>query len=525
MPALDREQGRLVVSVVYDGPALAGKTTNLTQLCQFFTTRKRSELYVPEEREGRTLYFDWLELSGGLVGGYPLLCRLITVPGQAVLSRRRQWLLGLADAVVFVCDSSPGGVDEARSMFETLHQLAEAKRSTPLPVVVQANKQDGSDALDPDQVALRLGARPEHAVVPAQAARGVGVRETVVLAIRGAAGEAQDAVLRDGADALVATLMGAEDVYQRLREQDAEDARRTQRTPSDHREVLRREAVATVERATPAPPADGTPWVPPLPTPDVPSGHIWPASTGRDALRRIPASTAKLRSDLLGRHGAANGSGKHDVVIYEAGMWCLKTTERRRYDSVDLARDALVRLARQKMLLGDLMIPKTVLSLHPDGYGCHWLWTTTPWLETLQARLDHALKHEHEPLIAESLVTFARTIKRGLELAARSGTVLDLHPSNVAALGRRVFYLDDDIAEGNSLVSVGYSILHRFDEYANWPKALTAYLGELVEVLGQLPPDTLRQCQFIPALSETIVRTETAGDARRELLAALPHAL
>ena len=81
-------------------PGNAGKTTNLFEMCQFFTSRRRSELFSPESRDGRTMWFDWLQIDGGLVAGHGLRCQIVTVPGQLVLRRRRSALLRAADVVV-----------------------------------------------------------------------------------------------------------------------------------------------------------------------------------------------------------------------------------------------------------------------------------------------------------------------------------------------------------------------------------------------------------------------------------------
>ena len=106
MAIYDQEQQKVVVRIVYDGPARAGKTTNMRQLAECFSLRSRSEIYVPEEMDGRTLYFDWMQLDGGLVAGEALRCQFLTVPGQRGLATRRKRILQSADVVVFVCSSA-----------------------------------------------------------------------------------------------------------------------------------------------------------------------------------------------------------------------------------------------------------------------------------------------------------------------------------------------------------------------------------------------------------------------------------
>src|SRR5689334_2691549 len=101
MPTIDATQGVLVVRIVYDGPALSGKTTSLKSLAQGVASR----LECPEERDGRTLYFDWMEYVGGLFEGRQISCQIISVPGQRELAHRRALLLDSADAVVCVLDT------------------------------------------------------------------------------------------------------------------------------------------------------------------------------------------------------------------------------------------------------------------------------------------------------------------------------------------------------------------------------------------------------------------------------------
>ena len=103
MARIDPDRTQIVIRLVYDGPAKAGKTTSLRRLAQSLGV---SMFSAPEE-EGRTLYFDWLDYVGGLYEGMPIRCQVVSAPGQQVLESRRRLLLQSADAVVFVADSRP----------------------------------------------------------------------------------------------------------------------------------------------------------------------------------------------------------------------------------------------------------------------------------------------------------------------------------------------------------------------------------------------------------------------------------
>src|SRR6185369_7909490 len=101
MAIIDDARGVLVVRIVYDGPALSGKTTSLRALAKGVS----SKVECPAELSGRTLYFDWVDYVGGLFDGRQIRCQIISVPGQRDLAERRQRLLETADAVVLVLDT------------------------------------------------------------------------------------------------------------------------------------------------------------------------------------------------------------------------------------------------------------------------------------------------------------------------------------------------------------------------------------------------------------------------------------
>ena len=123
MAIFDPAAQRLCVRVVYDGAASAGKTTNLRQLATLFAARHATEVHSESEVEGRTLYFDWMQIHAGAVAGVPLLCQIISVPGQVALTPRRRHLLSTADVVVYVCDSSGAAVERAREGLRVLEAV------------------------------------------------------------------------------------------------------------------------------------------------------------------------------------------------------------------------------------------------------------------------------------------------------------------------------------------------------------------------------------------------------------------
>lgn len=538
MAVFDLQEQKIFVRIVYDGAANAGKTTNIRQLSELFTTRRRSELYSPEDLDGRTLFFDWLQIASGLVMGFPVVCQVLTVPGQDSLGPRRRHLLATADFVVFVVESTPDGIARAGRV---LPSLLEARARRAFPLLVQANKQDLEGAVAAGEIVERLGLG-DTPLLAASAGESTGVLETYVAAIRTVTEHLQASAL-DGAGLEVISAESAEELYAQLAhiELDADWRERILSVPppppSDTDwEVPPLDSLPAPKATAAAMPApEPTPErVEPiervrigdvsvsLPTHDVPTGFIWPASTGREILKTLDFSTLSLRSDLVGQHGGADGSGKSDTIVCRVGDWCLKTSSRRQFHDVEGARAALVQAARGKTTLGELLMPQTVLALQPDADGSYWLWTVTPWLRTLRTSMVEASQCGDEPLLASVLSTFAKAAVDAMILAARQGIVLDVHPSNYAEREGRVFYLDDDITAGTSCPTIGYSLLHRVDEYGRWKDATEAYLAALEEQISQrITLADLATLDLAAMVAQAIVRSDKGLDARTRLVRTL----
>jgi signal recognition particle receptor subunit beta len=183
MASFDSARGCYVVRVVYDGPGFAGKTSNLQRICELVPATRRSEMHTPAALKGRTMFFDWLEVDGPKHGKKSLKFQLISVPGQIERNYRRRPLVAMADVVVFVCDSSPPQVKDTLRTFARL-RTSMRQRGTPVPLVVQANKQDIEGALTPREIRKRLGLESDTPVVSANAAVGTGVQDTLRTAVR-----------------------------------------------------------------------------------------------------------------------------------------------------------------------------------------------------------------------------------------------------------------------------------------------------------------------------------------------------
>ena len=222
MPTFNAELRRLTVRVVYDGLAMAGKTTNVRRLSEAFGQTHGGSLQAPGgEDRGRTRFFDWLELDAGWLDDVPLRCEALTVPGQLALAQRRWWLLQDIDAVVLVVDSTPLGVERARIALSFLLAAAPAVLEPTARLVVQCNKQDLPDALAVEDIAAQLSLPSGVRIGGASAERGDRIRETFFFALDAARTWARH-VLRDrspeslprevGAETMLASLLAMDNV-------------------------------------------------------------------------------------------------------------------------------------------------------------------------------------------------------------------------------------------------------------------------------------------------------------------------
>jgi signal recognition particle receptor subunit beta len=139
------------LKIVYYGPALSGKTTNLEQIHLKIDPSRRGDLVSLKTYEDRTLYFDFLQLELGKINGLTPKIQLYTVPGQAFYEASRRLVLRGADGVVFVADSGSNRINENLESWQNMKKHLVSLELPPdnLPTVVQLNKQDLPNALPP----------------------------------------------------------------------------------------------------------------------------------------------------------------------------------------------------------------------------------------------------------------------------------------------------------------------------------------------------------------------------------------
>ncbi|HJV47868.1 MAG TPA: ADP-ribosylation factor-like protein [Geothrix sp.] len=170
----------LTAKIVYYGPGLCGKTTNLQHIYDTLPQDGRGKMLSLATQTDRTLFFDFLPIELGTIRGMKTRIQLYTVPGQVFYDATRKLVLRGADAVVFVADSQAPALESNKESFQNLisnlkDQGADLEK---IPHVIQWNKRDTPNALPVDQLnrEINLYGAPTF---EACAMRGEGVKETL----------------------------------------------------------------------------------------------------------------------------------------------------------------------------------------------------------------------------------------------------------------------------------------------------------------------------------------------------------
>lgn len=166
--------------IIYYGPGLCGKTTNIQYIYEHTQQENRGKLVTLSTENERTLFFDFLPLSVGEVRGYKTRFHLYTIPGQTFYEISRQFILKGVDGIVFVADSQYERMEANIESFDSLKKSLDRQGYDvdKLPLVLQYNKRDlpGIVTLQELEAALNPMRRPRFEAV---ASRGQGVMETL----------------------------------------------------------------------------------------------------------------------------------------------------------------------------------------------------------------------------------------------------------------------------------------------------------------------------------------------------------
>jgi signal recognition particle receptor subunit beta len=179
MVQLNAAARELTLKVVYFGPGLSGKTTNLQQIHARLPSEIRGKLLSVETHDDRTLFFDMLPVFFESQAGLKVKIKLFTVPGQVIHHATRKLVLQNADVVAFIADSSKSAAAENNAYWGYLQQHLRDNGLDPneVPVVIQFNKLDLPGAKTPQELD-EIRKRGKEPVYGAVAVRGEGVLET-----------------------------------------------------------------------------------------------------------------------------------------------------------------------------------------------------------------------------------------------------------------------------------------------------------------------------------------------------------
>ncbi len=273
---------QMAAKIVYYGPGLCGKTSNLSYIYAKTAPGSRGEMVSLETESDRTLFFDLLPIEVGTIGGFKTRLQLYTVPGQVFYNTTRKLVLKGVDGLVFVADSQRPMRDANMESFATLKDnLKEFGLAlSDLPIVLQYNKRDLSNVLSVEELNADLNPEGEFLFCEASAVSGDGVittlKEITKLTLKKLRTRmnAGDAKTEGGVRVTSPTVRGvkppqpASPISARSLNRAAEEGVGVQPQPNRSQAVDKPpKAVAEVTGATPAEPAVKAAAPPPEPAP------------------------------------------------------------------------------------------------------------------------------------------------------------------------------------------------------------------------------------------------------------------
>jgi signal recognition particle receptor subunit beta len=184
MVLINKAINEVTVKLVYYGPGLCGKTTNLEKIYANPKLDNKGKMISMSTETDRTLFFDFMPMELGTIAGQKVRVQLYTVPGQVFYDATRKLVLRGADGVVFVADSQQGMRESNLDSLENLKTNLRLNRIDPgkVAVVYQLNKRDLPNVATVEEMTEYLGATPES-VVEASAKTGAGVTATLRTAV------------------------------------------------------------------------------------------------------------------------------------------------------------------------------------------------------------------------------------------------------------------------------------------------------------------------------------------------------
>lgn len=180
MSLINYSSREINVKIVYYGPGLCGKTTNIQYIYEKVSPETKGKLITLATEMDRTLFFDFLPLELGMVKGFKTRFHLYTVPGQVYYDASRKLILRGVDGIIFVADSQTSRYDANIESLYNLHEnLGEYNlKLEELPYAIQYNKRDLPDVISVDDLQQELNPKSSPSF-EAVALNGAGVFDTL----------------------------------------------------------------------------------------------------------------------------------------------------------------------------------------------------------------------------------------------------------------------------------------------------------------------------------------------------------
>ncbi len=347
--------------VVYDGSPEAGKTSSLLAMAKAF----EELVVVPEEENGRTVFFDWLEHRAVAPGGRSYRLQVVSVPGQTRWGARRAHLVSLAHVVVFVADTRREAWRETRERWQTLLEARAEGNEAVVPIVFQANKRDCADVVALPEI--RSLVPSEIPIVESSASLGIGVEEAFWAAVRLASSRVSDTD-----EPAEGALDEPQALLERLVALDATTAQL-----SSQASALR-------------------------------AGFVWPPIEGRSILREALADRAELRVVDRGTYGLGSS-------------WRIFSPRNGTFENIEESRTALIEWARLHARLGQALSSRRSIVVLETTDGRYRLWQLAHREPTFRELLADDVPFGGETTLAGRLVVAALGVRRVHALAAELG--------------------------------------------------------------------------------------------------------
>ena len=358
---------------------MAGKTTSLRTLA----TKLGSPLQTPAEIDGRTVYFDWLDYTGGLFEGRRIRCQIVSVPGQASLASRRRALLETADALVFVSDTTREAITQGRSYLHSARAALSAREGPTVGIVLQANKRDHAHAVPLGELRTALDAPDEKvAIIESVATDGSGTREAFVFAVRLALDRVRELMRCSLLETAQPPIDSAGDLLQDFERREGGKLDLAELSGLPHTRLA----------------SDSVSASPDLPRPDLPGGMIWPPVEGRLILHEATLNEPSLRQETNGDWCGVGANG-----------WLIQSPAHAEFRSLSAARSAMLEWARAHSAHSAILGGRRCIALSEQGGESYRLWQCVSTSTTLRDQIEQA-SSDHERASAEALLAMAKAL-------------------------------------------------------------------------------------------------------------------